>query len=195
MQTEGELAAVRPKRMLVSRIGAYAFGIFFYGLIPVVLVIPFGPPPGHPAYLVAWALGAVIASVVMRRVVRRTMESCHLTLYADRLTVGRHSPTTIQLEDVVDTVPILSQHKALQKPVAAVNSEQFTVVLLRLRDGSRLPLSALNNVQGFEAFLIQLFGVLRSTIKTQGELSPGDIAVLGTRRANRLHPPGAMEGA
>lgn len=194
MQPEVELAAVRPKGTVFSRVGAYAFGVFFFGLIPVVLVMPFGPPPGHPAYLIAWAVGAVIASFFMHRVVRRTLESSYLTLTADRLTVGRDSPTTIRLEDVVDTVPILSQHKVFQQPVAAVNSEQFTVVLLRLRDGSRLPLSALRNVQGFEAFLIQLFGLVRPTIKVQGELSAGDLAVLGARHANKLHGPGMPAG-
>jgi hypothetical protein len=189
MQPDVELAAVSPKGTLFSRIGAYAFGMCFFGLVPVLLIIPFGLPPGHPGYLAAWAVGAVIASFFMHRVVRRTMEGSYLTLTADRLTIGKHSPTTIRLEDVVDTVPILSQHKAFQKPVAAVNSEQFTVVLLRLRDGSRLPLSALRNAQGFEAFLIQLFGLVRPTIKTQGDLSAGDIAVLGARNANKLHGP------
>ena len=120
---------------------------------------------------------------------RRTLDSSYLTLGADRLTLGEDASTAILLEDVVDTVPILSQHKPFQPLVAAVNPEQFTVVLLRLRDGSRLPLSARHNVQGFEPFLVKLFELVRPTIRIQGELSAEDLAVLGPRNANRLHRP------
>ena len=183
------LASVRPKGTILFRLCAYAVGILLYGLIPVALLMPFGLPKGHIAYVVAWILGAAVAGFTMHWLVRRTLESSYLTLSADRLTVGRYSPTTIRLAEVVDTVPILSQNKPFQKPVAAVNSEQFTVVLLRLRDGSRLPLSALRNVQGFEEFLIQLFDLVRPTIKVQGELSLGDLAIMGARHANKLHGP------
>lgn len=185
-----ELAVVRPRGTVVTRIGAYAFGVCFFGLIPVVLVMPFGPPPGHPAYLIAWAIGAVIAVFAMRRVVRRTIDSNYLTLTEDRIVLGREGQASVNLEDVVDTVPVLTQNRFLQPPVVQVNPEQFTTVLLRLRDGSRLPLSARRNVTGFEQFLINLFERVRPTIRIQGELSEADKAVLGPRNANKLHPPG-----
>jgi hypothetical protein len=76
-----------------------------------------------------------------------------------------------------------------QKAFADVNPRQFTVVLLRLRDGSRLPLSAPHHVQGYENFLVKLFGLVGPTIRTRGELSAGDLAVLGARNANRIHAP------
>ena len=189
MHADAELAAVRPNPSVVDRIGIYFLGALFFGLVPVILVMPFGPPPGHPAYLLVWVLGAVVAIVFIHRTITRMRENCHLTLTARHLTLGKTSPTTIQLSDVVDTVPILSGHKHFQKPFAAVNPEQFTVVLLRLRDGSRLPLSAIHRMQGFENFLIKLFGIVGPTIRTQGELSAADIAVLGVRRANKLHGP------
>lgn len=187
MSGDEELAAVRPNRMSFVRFGLYAMAVLLYGLIPVALVIPFGPPPGHSVYLVAWALGIAIASIVMRRVMQRMMDGCHLTLTTQYLTLGKKSPTMIRIHDVVDTVPILSERKPFEKPTATVNPEQFTVVLLRLRDGSRLPLSARRNVQGFENFLVKLFGLVGPTIRTQGELSAGDIAVLGPSDGNRLH--------
>ena len=117
------------------------------------------------------------------------MDRAHLTLTTQHLVLGAKDTSTVQLSDIVDTVPILSEHKPLQKPFAAVNAEQFTVVLLRLRDGSRLPLSAIHGMQGFENFLIKLFGLVGPTIRTQGELTVADIAVLGTRNANKLHRP------
>ena len=184
-----ELAAVRPRPMLYQRIGMHLFGILFFGLVPVVFLVPFGIPPGHPAYLIAWVAGAIASLFVVQRMIGKMVESCHLTLTEQHLILGKKSRTTIRISDVVDTVPVFSGHKALQKPFAAINAEQFTVVLLRLRDGSRLPLSAPHRVDGYENFLIKLFGLVASTIRTQGELSAGDIAVLGPRRANKLHGP------
>lgn len=185
-----ELAAVRPRRMLYQRIGMYGFGILFFGLLPVMLLIPFGVPPGHPAYLIAWAAGAVASLFVVHRMIGRMVEACHLTLTEQHLILGDKSKTQIRISDVVDTVPIFSGYKPLQKAFAAINPEQFTVVLLRLRDGSRLPLSAPRRVDGYENFLIKLFGLVAPTIRTQGELSAEDIAVLGPRRANKLQGPG-----
>ena len=184
-----ELAAVRPHQTRVQRVGMYVFGALFFGLLPMALVIPFGPPPGHPVYLVAWALGAVLSTAVMHRIIDRMMENCHLSLTARHLTLGRKTPRTIPIDDIVDTVPIFSGHKPFQKSFAAVNPEQFTVVLLRLRDGSRLPLAGVYRMQGFENFLLKLFGLVGPTIRTKGELSAGDLAVLGARNANRVHAP------
>lgn len=185
-----ELAAVRPRRMLYQRIGMHAFGILFFGLLPVMLLVPFRVPPGHPAYLIAWAAGAVASLFIVHRMIGRMVEACHLTLTEQHLILGNKSKIRIPISDIVDTVPIFSGHKPLQKAIAVVNPEQFTVVLLRLRDGSRLPLSAPHRVDGYENFLITLFGLVPTTIRTQGELSAGDIAVLGPRRANKLHGPG-----
>lgn len=187
---EQELAAVRPQSVLFLRIGFYVFGALFFGLIPVMVLVPLGLPPGHPAFLVTWAVGAAVSLLLIHRMLGRLIETYHLTLTADRITLGQRSPTSIRIEDIVDTVPILSQHKPFQKATATVNSEQFTVVLLRMRDGSRLPLSGSRRVMGFENFLIKLFGLVGPTIRTQGELSPEDIAVMGARRANKLHRPG-----
>lgn len=173
--------------MLYRRIGMYVFGILFFGFLPVMLLIPFGFPAGHPAYLIAWAVGAVASLAVIHRMIGRMVETCHLALTDQHLILGKKSRTTIRISDVVDTVPVFTGHKPLQKAFAAVNPEQFTIVLLRLRDGSRLPLSAPHGVDGYENFLIKLFGLVASTIRTQGELSAGDIAVLGPRRANKLH--------
>jgi hypothetical protein len=184
---EAELAAVRPKGMLLRRIGMYAFGMLFFGLVPVVLVAPFGPPPGHPAYLVAWAVGAIASVFVMHRLIRRMLEACHLTLTEGRIILGWKSTTSVPIGDIVDTVPVYSGHKPFQKAFAAVNPQQFTVVLLRLRDGSRLPLSAPHHVHGYEKFLVKLFGLVGPTIRTQGELSAADLAVMGPRNANKLH--------
>jgi hypothetical protein len=175
--------------MLYRRIGMYLFGMLFFGLLPVVLLVPFGIPPGHPAYLIVWAVGAIASLAIVHRMIGRMVETCHLTLTDQRLIIGSKSTITIRISDVVDTVPIFSGHKVLQKAFAAVNPEQFTVVLLRLRDGSRLPLSSPHHVEGYENFLIKLFGLVAPTIRTQGELSAGDIAVLGARRANKLHGP------
>ena len=183
------LAAVRPQQSVIQSVGMYLFGAVFFGLLPMFLVMPLGLPTGHPAYLIAWAFGAVVSTVVIHRKIGRMMDRAHLTLTTRHLVLGSTDTSTIQLSDIVDTVPILSEHKPLQKPFATVNAEQFTVVLLRLRDGSRLPLSAMHGMQGFENFLIKLFGLVGSTIRTQGELSAGDIAVLGARRANKLHGP------
>jgi hypothetical protein len=184
------LAAVRPRRILYRTIGMYAFGMLFFGLLPVMLLMPLGVPPGHAAYLIAWAVGAIASLFIVHRMIGRMAESCHLTLTEQHLTIGSKSTTTIQIRDVVDTVPIYSGHKPFGKAFAAVNPEQFTVILLRLRDGSRLPLSAPRHVEGYENFLIKLFGLVGPTIRTQGVLSAGDVAVLGPRRANKLHEPG-----
>lgn len=165
----------------------YLFGAMFFGLLPMFLVIPLGLPTGHPAYLIAWVFGAVVSTVVIHRKIGRMMDRAHLTLTTQHLVLGANDTSTVQLSEIVDTVPILSEHKALQKPFAAVNAEQFTVVLLRLRDGSRLPLSAIHGMQGFENFLIKLFGLVGPSIRTQGELTAADVAVLGTRNANKLH--------
>jgi hypothetical protein len=106
-----------------------------------------------------------------------------------RIVLGWKSTTSVPIADIVDTVPVYSGHKAFQKAFAAVNPQQFTVVLLRLRDGSRLPLSAPHHVLGYENFLVKLFGLVGPTIRTQGELSDGDLAVLGARNANKVHAP------
>jgi hypothetical protein len=116
-------------------------------------------------------------------------DGCWLTLTSETLTAGRNPPATVRIADVVDTIPILSRTKLLGEPVAAVNPEQFTVVLLRLRDGSRLPLSARQGVEGFPDLLRKLLEMVGPTIRTQGELSAGDLAVLGARNANRIHAP------
>jgi hypothetical protein len=186
---EAELAVVRPGRMLPFRAAMYAMAIFIYALIPVALVMPFGPPAGHPAYLVAWALGAAISLVVVHRMLRKMMDGCWLTLTSETLTAGRNPPATVRIADIVDTIPILSRTRLLGEPQASVNPEQFTVVLLRLRDGSRLPLSARQGVEGFTEFLKKLLGMVGPTIRTQGEVSSADRAVLGPRMANRVHGP------
>ena len=189
MQPDAILAAVRPRGTIVFQVGAYVLGIVCYGLIATTFVIPFGLPPGHPIPQIAFVVGALAGTIAMHFTVRRMLDAGYLTLTASRLTLGKHRTATIRLEDVVDTVPILSVHKPLQKPAVAINSEQFTTVLLRLRDGSRLPLSSVRNTEGFEAFLVNLFGLVGPTIRTQGDLSAGDLAVLGARNANKLHKP------
>jgi hypothetical protein len=151
--------------------------------------MPFGPPAGHPAYLVAWALGAAISLVVVHRMLRKMMDGCWLTLTAESLTAGRNPAATVRLADIVDTVPILSKPRLLGEPTAAINPEQFTVVLLRLRDGSRLPLSARQGVEGFPDLLRKLLERVGPTIRIQGEVSSADRAVLGPRMANRVHGP------
>lgn len=175
--------------MPYRRIGMYVFGMLFFGLLPTVVLIPLGVPPGHPAYLIAWAVAAVASLFVVHPMIERMVERCHLTLTEQHLTIGSKSRTTVQIRDVVDTVPIYSGHKPFGKAFAAVNPAQFTVVLLRLRDGSRLPLSAPHRVDRYENFLIKLFGLVGTTIRTQGDLSSADLAVLGPRRANKLHAP------
>lgn len=183
------LAAVRPQQSAIQSIGMYVFGAVFFGLLPMFLIMPFGLPTGHPAYLIAWVFGAVVSTVVIHRKIGRMRDRAHLTLTTRHLVLGANETTSVQLSDIVDTVPILSEHKPLQTPSAAVNAEQFTVVLLRLRDGSRLPLSAIHGMQGFENFLIKLFEGVGPSIRTQGELTAADIAVLGTRNANKRHRP------
>ena len=183
------LAAVRPQQSAIQRVGMYLFGAVFFGLLPVFLIMPLGLPTGHPAYLIAWVFGAVVSTVVIHRKIGRMMDRAHLTLTTQHLVLGAKDTSIVQLTDIVDTVPILSEHKPLQKPSAAINAEQFTVVLLKLRDGSRLPLSAIHGMKGFEDFLVKLFGMVGPTIQTQGELAAADIAVLGTRNANKLHRP------
>lgn len=164
----------------------YLMAFVFYGPLAMAVLLPFGLPQKHPAYYVMYCVGVLASLALMHWAIKKMLNGCYFTLTVDFLELGQNPKTVVQISDIVDTVPIAYHHRLLRQPKATTSPIRFNILLLRLRDGSRLPLAPVSNIKGFDKFFAKLYEVLKPTLKESGVLSAEDIAAMRPGCVNTL---------
>ncbi len=184
-----EAVVIRPARQVILRVAAYVLGFVFYGPLAMAVLLPFDLPYGHVAYYVVYALATAASLAWIHRSLKRMLNGCYFTLTTDALALGNEPATRIALRDVTDAIPVSCRQRAFRSPHIAVSPARFNVILLRLRDGSRLSISPLSNLQGFDRFFERLLQLLKPVWRESARFTPADLAALHSRRINKLQPP------
>jgi hypothetical protein len=184
------LALVRPGGQHIFRLAMYVMAFVFYGPLSMAILLPFDLPQGHPAFYVVYGIGTSASLVLVHWAIRKMMNDCYFTLTAQVLELGNSPKTVVAIGDVVDTIPVAYHYRPFRQPKASASPNRFNILLLRLRNGSRLPLSPVSNVAGFDIFFAKLLEVLKPTFRESAALSPEDVAAMRPGRVNKVQVQG-----
>lgn len=122
----------------------------------------------------------------MHWAINKMLNGCYFTLTVGSLELGQNPKTVIQIADIVDVIPIAYSRRLFWQPKVITSPTRFNILLLRLRDGSRLPLAPVSNVKGFDKFFAKLYEVLKPMLKESCVLSVEDIAAMRQGHVNTL---------
>jgi hypothetical protein len=189
----GPSVVVQPDRSnMVWRVAMYLLPFVFYGPVAVMPLLLLDLPPKHFAYFVAYAIGVIASLAWVHWGTKKILNGCYFALSEETLELGQEPKTVIRVSDIAKAVPVAYRYRPFRRPIAeAVTSERFNVLLLRLNDGSRLPLAPVSNVRGFDRFFAKLVDVVRPVLQERGELSDEDINAMLPSRLNTLQNAGA----
>ena len=168
--------------------GGYSLSFLFYGPMAMLILLPFDLRREHPLYYVIYGIGVLISLAFLHRQMKKMVNGCYFRLTAEVLELGREPKTVVRLEKVVEVLPVAYVFRPFQKPKAEVNQEGFNLILLKMRDGSRLPLVPVSNTVGFDDFFRALYDRFIASSAAFSPLVPEDIEVLRPRYLNSLRP-------
>jgi hypothetical protein len=180
------LALVRPGHQYIFRASSYVLAFVFYGPLAAAVLLPFGLPPKHPLYYIFYVIGVVPSLVWVHWSIKQMLNGCYFTLTNVALELGNDPKTIIRINDVTDVIPIAYHRRLFRRPQIKASPTRFNLLLLRLRNGSRLSLVAVSNVQGFEKFLAKLIEVLKPVWREAAVFSTDDMNAMRPRCANKV---------
>ena len=168
--------------------GMYLLPFLFYGPVAALLLLPFGLPPNHWAYYVAYAAGAIAATVAVRRATAVILNGCYFSVSPEHLILGREPKSVIPISEIERAVPVIYHHRLFSRSKAEpATLQRFNVLLLAMKDGSRLALVPVSNLRGVDRFFAAVLETVRPVLRESSPLDRRDIEAMAPSKANTLN--------